>query len=64
MAVLLSKCLQPHDFKSSSFNDIDNDDVNLVFEPTVVIKCAKLIVKAINEVELLPPLEVNNYYYY
>lgn len=59
MAVLLSKCLQPHDSKSSSLNDLDNnEDVKLVFEPTLVIKCAKLVVKAINEVELLPPLEV------
>lgn len=56
MAVLLSKYVKPHDLKSSSLNDLDNSDI--VFEPTVVIKCAKLLVKAISDVELLPPLEV------
>jgi hypothetical protein len=61
MAVLLSKSLHPHDFKSNDL-DIDSENnseiENLVFEPTVVIKCAKIVVKVINELELVDPLEV------
>lgn len=59
MAVLLSKSLHPHDFKSND-SDIDNNELeNVVFEPTVVIKCAKIVVKIINELELMEPIEVS-----
>ena len=57
MAVLLSKCLHPHDYKTNELDD-DDDNESLVFEPNVVIKCAKIVVKVINEIELSNPLEV------
>jgi len=58
MAVLLSKCLHPHDYKTNELDDDDDDNESLVFEPNVVIKCAKIVVKVINEIELSNPLEV------